>query len=182
MYIFKTKRLKFRELTIDDAQPLQEILGDAETMRFYPSPLDLIRTTDWVIRNINSYKENGFGLWAIILKETDTLIGQCGITFQNIDGLKVPEIGYHINKKYWRKGYASEAAHGVMKYGFEHFNFDTLYIHTYIKNMPSRGVAEKIGMKKVKEYAKHLQNSDLIWKHVVYSINKDEVTTLPGMK
>ncbi len=173
MHIFKTDRLKLRELTENDIQLLHEILGDSETMQYYPSPLDLDKTTKFVERNINSYKENGFGLWAVVLNETNKLIGDCGITIQDIDGINVPEIGYHINKNYWRKGFATETANGVMKYGFGNFDFGKLYIHTYIKNIPSKRVAEKIGMKAEKEYDKHLPSHNLIWKHVVYSINKE---------
>ena len=71
------------------------------------------RTKDWIEWNLQNYEEYGFGLWAVVLRETDEFIGDCGLTIQNIDGESLPEIGYHIHKNHWRKGFGSEAASEV---------------------------------------------------------------------
>lgn len=173
MKITETDRLLLRQLTEDDALLLYPILSDSETMRFYPSPYDMPAVLNWVQKSILSYEANGFGLWAIILKKSNQFIGQCGISLQNINGKRVPEIGYHIHKSYWGNGLASEAAKGCLKYGFNHLRLEEIFIHTYIKNIPSQRVAEKIGMQKRFEYDKKLANHDLIWRHVVYSYKKD---------
>lgn len=141
-------------------------------MQYYPSPYDITGVTDWIDRSLNSYKQNGFGLWAVILKETNEFIGQCGISIQNINGDLVPEIGYHIKKSHWNKGYATEAAKGCLKYGFDSLKLDTIFIHTYIKNLPSQRIAEKLGMEKTIEYGKYLERHNLTWRHVVYSMSK----------
>ncbi len=91
----ETERLLLRELTPDDHAALYEILSDTETMQHYPKTFDEERTKGWNLRN---YKEYGFGLWAVILKETGKFTGDCGITIQIIDGALLPEIGYHIHK------------------------------------------------------------------------------------
>ena len=106
--LIETERLLLREYTMDDFDALFEIMSDEETMKHYPSPFDKERTRGWITWNIENYSKYGFGLWAVVLKETNEFIGDCGITIQDIDGEFFPEIGYHIHKKYWRRGYGTE--------------------------------------------------------------------------
>lgn len=91
-------------------------------------------------------------LWAVVLKETGEFIGDCGLTIQNIDGESLPEIGYHIHKKYWRKGFGSEAAKAVRDWAFENTKYDCLYSYMKYTNIGSYSTAVANGMKKVKEY------------------------------
>ncbi len=174
MYLLETPRLGLRALNQEDTTTLYRILGDPETMQYYPAPFSAEQVDNWITRNIESYRQHGFGLWAIILKATGELIGQCGISWQQINGEMVPEIGYHIHKAYWKKGYATEAAQACLHYGFQNFAFDRLFIHTYVKNMPSRRIAEKLGMKHVKTYDKLIKSHHLVWQHVVYAITRAE--------
>lgn len=67
-------------------------------MKHYPYTFDEKRVKNWIAKNIERYNIFGFGLWAVILKETGQFIGDCGITMQNINGSINPEIGYHIEK------------------------------------------------------------------------------------
>ena len=85
-------------------------------------------------------------------KETGEFFGDCGITLQNIDGQLFPEIGYHIHKKYWRRGFAKEAARGVRDWVFENTNYETIYSYMKYTNVVSYSTALANGMKKVKEY------------------------------
>ena len=149
---FETERLILRPITQDDFANWQSILSDAETMQHYPAPYDAAgvqRWIDWTLRNYETY---GFGLWALILKENGRFIGDCGITMQNIHGQQLPEIGYHINKAYWRRGYATEAAKKCMEYAFETLQFPAVYSYMSSTNAASYGVALKNGMKFVEEY------------------------------
>jgi RimJ/RimL family protein N-acetyltransferase len=174
MYITETKRLGLRKLDLFDLEALHEILGDTATMRYYPSTYNLEQVKGWIIKSMVNYSKYNFGLWAAILKETETFIGQCGISMQNIDGELAPEIGYHINRNFWNKGYATEVAKASLNYGFKHLNLESIYIHTYVKNIPSQRIAEKIGMKKIKIYDKYIKSHDVTWPHVVYRMNKSE--------
>ena len=97
--ILETDRLILREYVIEDFEALYEIVSDKETMQHYPVPFDEDKTRNWIKWNLDNYKKYGFGLWAVVLKETGEFIGDCGITIQDIDGEKLPEIGYHIHKK-----------------------------------------------------------------------------------
>jgi ribosomal-protein-alanine N-acetyltransferase len=85
------------------------------------------------------------------LKETGELIGDCGLVNQTIDGTIEVEIGYHINKKYWAKGFASEAARACKEYGFHHLGFKKLISIIDPRNIASIRVVEKIGFSKEKE-------------------------------
>lgn len=106
--ILETERLYLREMSMDDFDALYAALSDREIMQHYPYTFDEERVRGWVERNMNRYKDNGFGLWAVCLKETGEMIGDCGLTLQNIEGEMLPEIGYHIRRDQQRKGYASE--------------------------------------------------------------------------
>lgn len=169
MKIIETNRLVLRELKIEDDSSLFQILSDEETMSYYPSTYDITGVRKWIKKSIKSYTENNFGLWAVSLKENHEFIGQCGISLQNINGKIIPEIGYHINKAFWNKGYATESAKACLDYGFKNLNLSEIFIHTYVKNIPSQRVAEKIGMTKLYVYEKLLMPYNIKWNHVVYS-------------
>lgn len=171
--IIETERLILREYSMDDFQDLLVILSDKETMKYYPKPYDEIWTKKWIEWNLDNYQKYGFGLWAICLKSTGEFIGDCGLTIQNIDGELLPEIGYHINKNHWRKGYAKEAGTAVRDWAFENTDFETLYSYMTSENIPSSSTAKSIGLEKVKEY---IENDGV--KHFVYSISKSMWKTL----
>lgn len=148
----KTARLNLREYTMDDFDGLYAILSDAETMKHYPKPYDADGTVRWLRWSLDNYQKYGFGLWAIERKETGEFIGDCGITMQKIDGQILPEIGYHIHKNHWRKGYAKEAASAVRDWFFRNTDFDAVYSYMKYTNLASSSTAASIGMKKIKEY------------------------------
>ena len=150
--MIETERLLLRAYTMDDFNALYEIMSDPETMQHYPAPFDEERTRRWIAWNLENYAQYGFGLWAVVLKESGAFIGDCGITIQNIDGEMLPEIGYHINKNYWRRGFAKEAARAVRDWVFTNTDYDTIYSYMKYTNVGSYSTALANGMKKVKEY------------------------------
>lgn len=148
----ETERLILREYTMDDYNDLYEILSDPETMKYYIKPYDKAGTIRWINWNLDNYKKYGFGLYAVTLKENGKFIGDCGITMQMINGEQKPEIGYHINKNYQRKGYASEAAKACIDFAFNNTNFDALYSYMKYTNEPSYKTAMKNGMSFLLQY------------------------------
>ena len=100
---------------------------------------------------MENYSNYGFGLWGVVLRECNFLIGDCGLTMQNINGSLEPEIGYHINRKYTGKGYATEAARACRNYAFDILKLPKLYSYMKYTNIASAKVAEKNGMKLVNE-------------------------------
>ena len=150
--ILETERLILREYVESDFGGLFAILSDAETMKHYPKPYDEKGTRRWLDWSLDNYQRYGFGLWAIELKSTGEFIGDCGITMQYIDGESLPEIGYHINKAHWRKGYAKEAAIAVRDWFFANTEYDSVYSYMNRTNIASYSTAVSVGMTRIKEY------------------------------
>lgn len=150
--ILETERLFLREMTIDDFDSLYAVLADPEIMQHYPYSFDEERVRSWIERNMKRYTDDGFGLWAVCLKDTGEMIGDCGLTLQNIDGQMLPEIGYHIRKDQQRKGYAKEAAMAVRDWAFGNTEYPALYSYCKYTNVGSFKTAESIGMHFEKEY------------------------------
>lgn len=152
MTIIETKRLILRELSMDDKLDLKKVLSDPISMKYYPHPFTEQEVESWISWNLNNYKKHKHGLWAVVLKEENILIGDCGITIQNIEGECLPEIGFHIISNYCNKGYATEAAFACKQYGFEQLNYSKIYSYTLLENKASQKVAQKIGMQFLKSY------------------------------
>lgn len=166
---FETQRLILRPITQDDFDHWYAILSDPETMKHYPAPYDAAGVQRWIDWTLQNYALHGFGLWAVVLKETGEFIGDCGITMQNINGQMLPEIGYHLHKSHWRKGYGSEAARKCMEYAFEVESFPAVYSYMTDSNAASYGVAIKNGMKLIEKY-----NDEHGVPHRVYAITREE--------
>lgn len=151
----ETERLYLRKLVIEDAPELAKVLSDPESMKYYPEPFSMEKVEKWIQWNLDNYEKYNHGLWAVILKDGDKLIGDCGITMQNIENETVPEIGFHINKNYWNKGYATEAAIACKNYAFEVLGYPKIFSYTTLKNIPSQKVAEKMRMQIYKIFEKN---------------------------
>lgn len=152
-FLIETERLGLRELTLGDAENVARFLLDRQAMRYYDTFYLSGDETAWIQSNIKRYRKDGFGLWAMIRKADGAFIGDCGITLQDIEGERLPEVGYHVIREYQRKGYATGAAAASLEYAFREFRFPALYSYCRPDNLPSRGVMEKIGMKFLKEYS-----------------------------
>jgi len=151
-YLFETERLKVRELNDDDEQDMAQILLNKNSMKYYDKVFTDIDVKEWIKKNQERYKANGFGLWAVIRKGDDVFLGDCGVTLQQIDNEVLPEIGFHIKEAYCRRGYAAEAALGSLQYVKETHNIKSIYSYCHKENIPSQGVMKKIGMHFMKTY------------------------------
>ena len=89
---------------------LYTVLADSDIMQHYLYTFDEARVRNWINKNLERYCVFGFGLWAVCLKENGGMIGDCGLTMQNINGTILPEIGYHIAKAHQRRGYLWKTA------------------------------------------------------------------------
>jgi [ribosomal protein S5]-alanine N-acetyltransferase len=171
--VLETPRLTLREFKAADAEALARVLSDPETMRYYPMSFDRSGVTAWIHRNQRRYAADGHGLWAMDLKSSGEMIGDCGITRQEVDGEWLPEIGYHLRRDLWGQGLATEAARACRDYGFTQLAADSLVSLVRLENVPSRRVAERNGMKVWKE----TNHSGL--RHLVYRVTRKEWSTPP---
>lgn len=169
----ESKRLILREMTMDDYDGLSKVIGDSEVMKHYPHPFDEEGVKRWISRNIERYEVFGFGLWAVVLKETGELIGDCGLTMQMINGKIKPEIGYHIRKDYQRQGYGSEAARASRDWAFYNTPFNIIYSYMKAANIGSYSTAAAIGMHQVEEYEDKTNGATK-----VYAITREEWNAL----
>ncbi len=167
--IIETERLFLREMNENDFDALYEVLADADIMQHYPYTFDENRVRNWIQRNIERYRIFGFGLWAVCLKETGEMIGDCGLTLQLIDGRIKPEIGYHIRANKQRNGYAKEAAIAVRDWTFNNTPFQIVYSYMKYTNEPSVKTAISYGCKQVDEYQ---DDENKITK--VFAISRDQ--------
>ena len=147
MMVFETERLVLRHMVADDLDALLAVLGDPEAMKYYPSTFDRDGVARWIEWCVESYEKNGYGLYAMVLKKTNSVIGDCGHARQEIEGATEIEIGYHALREHWGQGYATEAAQGAAAYGFDTLGATRLISLVRPENAASRRVAEKVGMK-----------------------------------
>lgn len=159
-----------RKLTQNDLTALCRILQDGEVMYAYEHAFDDREVQEWLDRQIKRYETDGFGLWAVILKETGEMIGQCGLTMQDCMGKCVTEVGYLFQKKQWHMGYATEAAIACREYAFETLGLEEVYSIIRDNNEASIGVAERNGMSKRGNLMKFYYGMEM--PHVIYSIKK----------
>lgn len=150
--VIETERLILREMKNDDFEALYRVLADSDIMQHYPYTFDEKRVRGWITKNMERYALLGFGLWAVCLKETGEMIGDCGLTMQLINHTIKPEIGYHIRKDYQRNGYAKEAAIAVRDWTFDNTTFNMIFSYMKGTNVPSSSTAVSYGCRQVDEY------------------------------
>lgn len=164
--ILGTSRLVLREFRADDVETMSAVLGDPEAMRYYPAAFNRAGVEAWIARNQERYSRDGFGLWAMVLKSTSEVIGDCGCVLQDVEGCNEVEIGYHVRRDLWGKGYATEAAKACVEYAFAKLRVEHVISMIRPENLQSRRVAEKNGLTCDRVIFWHGYN------HCVYSLKK----------
>ena len=84
--VLETARLRLRRFRDEDVNAVFAIIGDREAMQFYPKTFGREDAKQWVARNQRRYREDGYGLFAVMLKESGEVIGDCGIIKQDVEG------------------------------------------------------------------------------------------------
>lgn len=166
----ETKRLYLREMSQSDYPTLCKILQDEETMYAYNGAFSDEETQNWLDKQLARYKQYGFGLWAVILKGTDEMIGQCGLTIQDCEGTEVLEIGYLFQKAFWHNGYATEAAIACKNYAFNVLKVNEVFSIIRDTNTASQNVAIRNSMTVTKTFTKHYREVEM--PHWVFSVKK----------
>jgi ribosomal-protein-alanine N-acetyltransferase len=144
--VLETSRLSLREMTIADLDFIASLLDHPEVMRFYPKRYTREEARGWVERQLDRYAKDGIGFWLVIEKATGEPVGQVGLLRRELDGATETEIGYLIHRPFWRRGFASEAAIGCRDHAFEVLELERVISLIRPINLPSQGVARKMGM------------------------------------
>lgn len=167
MFYLETERLFMRESVVEDAEVFFKMTNDPEVMKYTGDvSFESVEKTRDLIRNYEDYQKNSYGRWTTILKETNEIIGWCGLKY--IKEIDETDIGFRFMKQYWNKGFATESSIACMKYGFEEHNLQQIVGQVYRDHAASRRVLEKLGM----TFWKELYDNDESW--LVYGIKKED--------
>jgi RimJ/RimL family protein N-acetyltransferase len=148
MTLLETERLNMRELAFDDAPFILTLLNDPSFLRYIndKNVRNLEDARQYMLNGpMNSYARNGFGLYLVALKESQTPIGLCGLLKR--EELPDADIGFAFLPEFWGKGFAQEAAVAVMKDARERLGLTRLLAIVMPDNHASIKLLEKLGMK-----------------------------------
>ena len=171
--IIETNRLVLREMQQSDYAALSQILQDPDVMHAYEGAFSDAQAQAWLDKQIKNYKTDGFGLWAVTLKTTGEMIGQCGLTMQNYKDNQILEVVYLFQKSFWHNGYAIESARACRDYAFEKLNAKEVFSTIRDTNTASQNVAIRNKMTIKDKFVKHYLGIDM--PHYLYSVKKVEV-------
>lgn len=131
-----------------DLNDLHALYNDPDIRRYFPDGvLSIEETREELEWYLHGHPDNpDLGLWATVHKETGKFIGRCGLLPWTIEGREEVEIAYLLDKAVWHQGLATEAANGLLQYGFEKLKLSRLICLMDPQNIASQRVAEKIGM------------------------------------
>jgi [ribosomal protein S5]-alanine N-acetyltransferase len=158
--IIETERLLLRQLLPSDAEAMFELDGNPNVHRYLGNePVTSIEQVRGYIKAIrNQYITNGIGRFAVVLKETNEVIGWSGLKFiteYENNYINFYDIGYRIQEKHWKKGYALESAIAWLDYGFKVMKIPIMYGSAHVDNIGSNKILQKIGMN---------QNGQFYWR------------------
>ena len=169
-----SERLRFRPLTENDVDNLLQIFGDPVAMEFWPGT----QTRDEMVPRIkwaqDCYRELGYGLWAVELEVTGEFVGRVGlIPQQGIAGRDEVEVGYALVPRFWHQGLATEAAAACLDYAFEIVELPRVVALIRPENLPSRHVAERLGMRIERR---------IDWQGMPHDVHVSEAPRTPGRR
>ena len=141
----ETDRLLLRMIRADDLDNLASLLSDPDVVKYVGDgkPTGREEATRALESIIKHWETHGFGRWAVVDKSTGEFIGFGGL--RSLFG--TPEVVYHLAKVHWGKGYATELARAVLRFGFEERGFDRIVAITKPQNAASIHVMDKLGLR-----------------------------------
>jgi RimJ/RimL family protein N-acetyltransferase len=144
--VLTTARLELREMAEGDLDDLARLLGDPDVMRYYQRPRTRAETLEWIQKNRRRYREDGFGLWTVTLRDGGGFVGDCGLTVQRVDGVDEIELGYHVDPAHQGRGLATEAAIACRDLARNRFDARRVIAIIHPDNAASQRVAQKTGL------------------------------------
>jgi len=144
--ILETDRLRLRELVPEDLDFMAEMLWDADVMRYYPRRLTRDLSAEWIERQRERYRADGYGLWLAEDRRSGAHVGQVGLVRQTINGREECEVGYLLHRPYWKHGFATEGATACRDYAFRTLGKPRVVSLIRPENEASQKVARNLGM------------------------------------
>jgi [ribosomal protein S5]-alanine N-acetyltransferase len=160
--VLETPRLVLREISLADLDFIAEMLAHPEVMRFWPKCYSRDEAASWVKRQQARYAKDGIGYWLALEKGSGRPVGQVGLLVLNVDDRQEVGLGYIIHRPFWRNGFALEAARASMDYAVSTLRSNRVIALVRPENLPSQGVARKLGM----EVEKRTHHAD--YEHLVF--------------
>jgi RimJ/RimL family protein N-acetyltransferase len=145
--VLETPRLLLREMSLADLDFVATLLAHPDVMRYWPRCYTRAEAESWVSRQRERYRRHGYGYWLALDRATGKPVGQAGLLVCQVERRRETALGYIIHRPFWRRGYATEAAAACLRYAFESCGKDRVIALVRPENVPSQGVALKIGMR-----------------------------------
>jgi len=145
-WILETERLRLRELEPADLDFVAAMLADPVVMRFYPKPLIREEASQWLERQRIRYRVDGHGLWLVVRRDGGEPVGQVGVLRQIVAGTPELEVGYLLDRPFWRRGFATEAATAARDHALSGLRAGKVIALIRPENEPSQAVAGRLGM------------------------------------
>ena len=141
----ETRRLRHRCFEAEDAEAVFALNGDPRVMRYTgEAMIDSVDAAREAIDRHNDFETIGYGRWACVLKETNRVIGFCGLKY--LSDLDSVDVGYRFLPEYWGQGLATEACRASLRFGFDTLELETIIGLVLPENVASIRVLEKSGM------------------------------------
>ena len=164
--VMETGRLKIREFTRDDLPALHVMMEKEEVRYAWEHGFTKTETRKWLNQQLARYRKDGYGYFAVLLKETGALTGQAGLFKSEMEGKETVELGYIFDDSYWKHDYCTEAVEACIRFAIEKLQLTELYCSVRPENAASVRIAEKAGMEKVGEHIKTYRDKEM--KHFLY--------------
>ena len=175
--VLLTRRLRLSDFSASHLPDLARMNADPEVMRYFPATLNPEESVALLQRITEHQRINGYSLFSLHLKESDAFVGWCGLMVVPFEAHFTPavEIGWRLNKIFWGKGLATEAAEAVLRLGFLELGLSEIVSFTAELNQPSIRVMQKIGMQsEPKDAFDHpkLPTNHPLQRHILYRLTK----------
>lgn len=154
---FDTPRLRLRQWREVDRDPFAALNADPVVMEFFPATLSREASDASIDAWQAQLAERGWSNWAVEVRDTEAFIGFVGLSIPRrvLPFSPCVEIGWRLARTHWGKGFATEAARGALRVGFEELALPEIVSFTTLLNLKSRAVMERIGMRNAREDFEH---------------------------
>jgi RimJ/RimL family protein N-acetyltransferase len=166
----RTPRLDLREMSLRDLDVVAALLADPLVMRHFPRPYTRAEAEAWIRRQQERYAEGGFGYRLAVDRATGAVVGQAGVLLVDVEGTEEAALGYIVERAWWRRGIATEAARACLDHAFHALGRARVVTLIRPRNVASQGVARKLGM------ALERRTRFAGWTHLLFSVARPAVT------